>query len=293
MIEEKSWASHLFDLCNHLLLIALAVLCIVPFIHVVALSFSSRAAAEGRFVTLWPIGFNLENYARVLQGSAFRQSVIITVQRTVLGTALSLMLTILTAYPLSKSASQLRGRNAMMYLVLFAMLFPAGLIPWFLVINDLGMLDTMWALVIPSALSPWHVILLANFFGDIPPEMEEAAVVDGANQWTVLTRIYVPLSGPAIATMVLLSSVLQWNSWFDGQVLMSTAAKYPLQTYLRLIIVESNAIRQAVGAEGLASISNRGFRGAAIALTTLPILFVYPFIQKYFMTGMRLGAIKG
>jgi putative aldouronate transport system permease protein len=181
----------------------------------------------------------------------------------------------------------------MMYLVLFAMLFPAGLIPWFLVINDLGMLDTMWALVIPSALSPWHVILLANFFGDIPPEMEEAAVVDGANQWTVLTRIYVPLSGPAIATMVLLSSVLQWNSWFDGQVLMSTAAKYPLQTYLRLIIVESNAIRQAVGAEGLASISNRGFRGAAIVLTTLPILFVYPFIQKYFMTGMRLGAIKG
>ncbi|MGI6379275.1 MAG: carbohydrate ABC transporter permease [Anaerolineae bacterium] len=293
MLVEKGWRQWLFDVLNHVFLGALAIACVLPLVHLVAVSFSGRAAAEGYFVTLWPVDFGIRNYELAFRGQALQQSLIISIQRTVLGTAISLALTLLTAYPLSKTASRLKGRNIMMWLVLFAWLFPAGLIPWFLVIRSLGMLNTMWALVLPNGLPAWNVILMANFFRDVPTELEEAAIVDGASQWRIFASIYLPLSIPAVATMTLLSAVFHWNSWFDGMVLMTNRSRYPLMTYVREVVIQFEAMRQAADTQALEQIGTRGFKAALIVVATLPILCVYPFLQRYFVTGMRLGAIKG
>ena len=228
MIEERGVGSILFDIINHILVITLSILCIVPMVHLLAVSFSDRAAAVGGFVTFWPIRFTTESYEKVLQAGAFYSSFTISVQRTVLGTALNMLMTVLVAYPLSKSAVHFKGRNVFMWLFLFAMFFSGGLIPWFLVIRSLKMLNTLWALIIPSAVPIWNVILMMNFFRDIPKELEEAAIIDGASQWRVLWDVFLPVSLPSLATLTLFAAVNHWNAWFDGMILMLDPRKYPL-----------------------------------------------------------------
>ena len=294
MVEGRNWGSRLFDVANHVLLVLFAFACLLPMIHVLAVSFSDRAASAGGFVTVWPIGFTTANYEKILQAGTIYQAARISVQRTVLGTAINLLLTVLTAYPLSKTPEAFKGRKIFMWVFVFAMLFSGGLIPWFLVIRNLGLINKIWALVLPGALPIWNVILTMNFFRDVPKELEEAAIIDGASHWRILWGVYVPISVPVLATMTLFSAVGHWNAWFDGMILMTKSTMYPLQTFLRSVIVASNL--QAVltlDPKELYELSDRSARGATIFIATIPILLIYPFLQPYFVTGIRLGAVKG
>lgn len=294
MVEEKNWGSRLFDVANHLFLILFAAACLFPMIHILAVSFSDRAASTGGFVTVWPIRFTTANYEKILQARAIYTAAWVSVQRTLVGTLLNLLLTILTAYPLSKSAQVWKGRNIFVWIVVFSMFFGGGLIPWFLVIRSLGLLNTVWALILPGALPVWNVILTMNFFRDVPRELEEAAIIDGASHWRILWDVYVPISVPALAVMTLFSAVGHWNSWFDGMVLMSRTTLYPLQTFLRSVVVTMNlSMLLTMDAKTMYEISDRSARAATILISTIPILIVYPFVQRYFIVGIKLGAVKG
>jgi putative aldouronate transport system permease protein len=295
MVEERGWGSRLFDVANYIFLCVFGTLCLLPLIHVVAVSLSDRAASAGGFVILWPVRFTTANYGKIFESGALYRAGVISIQRTVIGTALNLLLTVTTAYPLSKAASTFKGRNAFMWCFLFAMLFSGGLIPWFLVIRSLGLINKIWALILPGALPIWNVILMMNFFRDIPKELEEAAFIDGASHWRILWNVYLPISVPALATMTLFSAVWHWNSWFDGMILMTKNVLYPLQTFLRTVVVEMDLTVLSLSLDDaqLYELSDRSAKAATIIIATVPILIVYPFVQRYFITGIRLGAIKG
>jgi putative aldouronate transport system permease protein len=247
----------------------------------------------GGFVTLWPIGFTWQNYQEVLTAGPVYQAFLVSVQRTVLGTAINMAMTILAAYPLSKRPREFKGRNWFMWIVIIALLFNGGLIPWFLVVRNLGLINTLWALVLPGALPIWNVILLMNFFREIPRELEEAAIIDGASYWDTLLRLYLPLSAPALATLTLFAAVFHWNSWFDGMILITKNSQYPIMTFLRTVVIDMNLQILSVNIEDIYNLSDRSIRATNIIVATLPILVVYPFLQRYFIHGIRLGAVKG
>ena len=293
MIQEKSIASRLFDIGNYLFLLLFALACLFPMVHIVAVSLSDRAASMGGFVTLWPIGTTMQNYLEILEAGPVYKAFLVSVLRTVLGTSLNMTMTVLAAYPLSKSRQEFKGRTVFMWILLFAMLFNGGLIPWFLVIRNLGLLNTLWALVLPGALPIWNVILLMNFFREIPRELEEAAIIDGASYWRILWHIYLPLSVPALATLTLFAAVFHWNAWFDGMILIMDNSKYPIMTFLRTVVVDMNLQVLSVNMEDIYNLSDRSIRAANIVVATVPILIVYPFLQRYFIHGIRLGAVKG
>jgi putative aldouronate transport system permease protein len=293
MIERRGWGSTLFDVINHVLLAALAILCVIPLVHLWAVSFSDRAAATGGLVTFWPIRFTYVSYKKVLEAGAFVSAFFVSIKRTVLGTALQMVLVILMGFPLSKSKEELPGRNLIMGLVIFAYLFNGGLIPWFLAIRSLGILNTIWALIIPPALPVWNVILMMNFFRNVPKEIEEAAIIDGASYWQVLYHVYLPVSIPALATLTLFGAVGHWNAWFDGMILIKDRAKIPLQTFLRTIVIRMDMNELLRNPEQFMQFSNRSLRAAQILVTVVPILIVYPFLQRYFIHGITLGAVKG
>jgi putative aldouronate transport system permease protein len=180
-----------------------------------------------------------------------------------------------------------------MWIVIIALLFNGGLIPWFLVVRNLGLINTLWALILPPALPIWNVILLMNFFREIPRELEEAAIMDGASYWDTLRHITIPLSVPALATLTLFAAVFHWNSWFDGMVLITKNSQYPIMTFLRTVVIDLNLQVLSVNIEDIYNLSDRSIRAANIIVATLPILAVYPFLQRYFIHGIRLGAVKG
>lgn len=295
MIEDKSWGWRVFKVLNYVALSLVGLICIVPLIHFLAVSFSDRAASVGGLVTMWPVRFTTASYDLVLKAPLFYQSLIVSAQRIVFGVSLQMAVTILTAYPLSKTGRRFKGRNFMMWLLLVGLFTDWGIIPWWLVIRNLGLMNTVWALVIPPGMSPLNVILMMNFFRDIPQELDDAARIDGASHWKRLFQIYVPLSIPAIATLTLFSVVFHWNSWFDGMVLIYDVNKLPLQTFLRAIVIgldTSNLALQPATAQFLLY-SERSIRAASIFLSIVPVLILYPFLQRYFVTGIRLGSIKG
>ena len=293
MIQENSIFSRIFDVFNHVFLILLALLCLLPFVHILAVSLSATAPSMGGFVTFWPIGFNLENYDKILKAGAFQSSFMISVERTLLGTAINMTLLVLAAYPLSKAEREFKGRNIFMWIFLFAMLFNGGLIPTFLVVRSLGLMDSLWALILPGALQIWSLFLMMNFFRDVPKELEEAAVIDGANHFQILWSVFLPISVPALATLTLFAAVGHWNAWFDGAIYMTRAEHYPLQTFLRTVVVQLDVTRLGINPRDLAQLSNRSLKAAQIFVTILPILVVYPLLQRYFISGLKLGAVKG
>ena len=292
MIRDKSTFSLLFDACNYVFLAAFAILCLLPLVHIFAVSLSGRAPATGGFVSFWPIDFTLENYQEVMGSRTFLRSFGISVARVLTGTSLNMVLVILTAYPLSKTPRAFKGRTIFIWFFVFAMLFDGGLIPSFLVVRSLGLLNTLGSLILPGAVPIFSVILMMNFFRDVPKELEESAVIDGASHWRVLWHIYIPLSLPAIATLTLFSAVNHWNAWFDGLIYMTDNANYPMQTFLRTVVVEFDLTNVGIDPRDLQRLSDRAIRGAQIFVATVPILVVYPFLQRYFISGIKLGAVK-
>ncbi len=292
MIRDNNWFSLLFDAFNYVFLAAFAILCLLPLAHIFAVSLSGRAPATGGFVSFWPLDFTIENYQEVMGSRTFLRSFMISVARVLSGTSLNMALVILTAYPLSKTSRVFKGRTIFIWFFVFAMLFDGGLIPSFLVVRSLGLLNTLGSLILPNAVPIFSVILMMNFFRDVPKELEESALIDGASHWKVLWYIYIPLSLPAIATLTLFAAVNHWNAWFDGLIFMTDNANYPMQTFLRTVVVELDLTNVGIDPRDLQRLSDRAIRGAQIIVATVPILVVYPFLQRYFISGIKLGAVK-
>ncbi|MBO7744579.1 carbohydrate ABC transporter permease [Paenibacillus sp. MWE-103] len=291
---DSSWGRRIFAALNYALLAAVAAACLLPIANVLALSFSTSAAVGSGQVKLWPVGFNLKSYAFVLGKPEFARAFGVSLLRVAAGVPLNMLLTILIAYPLSKDRNQFRWRGFYAWYFVATMLFSGGLIPWYMTIKMTGILDSFWALILPGAVPVMNVVLLLNFFKSLPDEIEEAGLMDGAGRWQALWRIAVPLSAPAIATLTLFCIVTHWNSWFEGLILMNRPERYPLQSYLQTVIVNRDlTLMSAVDVAKWSMISDRTSRAAQVIVAMVPVLLVYPFLQKYFAEGIVMGSVKG
>jgi putative aldouronate transport system permease protein len=293
MVKDNTLGSLLIDIIVIVVLVILALSTILPLWYTLCLSLSDKSAAAAGFVTLWPVGFNLTSYQSIVGDSQFFNSFWISIKRVVLGTGAELIATLLMAYPLSKSVRQFPARNVIMWFLIFAWLFSGGLIPWYQTMKSIGMINNIWGLVLGNSLPIFNVILAVNFFRNLPKEIEEAALIDGAGPWQIFLQIYLPLSKPMIATIALFSMVYHWNEFFNGLVLSTRQAFYPLQTYIQQqIVVINTATLTQDQIQMLNEISNQTLDAAKIFIAMIPILLIYPFLQKYFIQGITLGSVK-
>ena len=283
----------IFQFFNYTILIILGLSCFLPMIHVLSLSFSSSAAASSGMVGLWPVQFTTDSYRYVASKAEFWRSTLVSFRRVLIGVPAQMIMTILIAYPLSREASNFKSRNIYTWFFIITMLFGGGLIPTYMVIKSVKLIDSIWALIIPSMVPVYHIILLLNFFRSVPRSIEEAAFIDGAGHVRTLFQIYVPLSKPALATLILFCAVNHWNSWFDGLIYMNKTTNYPLQSYLQTVIIARD-MAEITTADmfSLKNISDRTNKAAQVFLAIIPIACVYPFLQKYFTTGIVLGSVK-
>ena len=266
--------------------------CLLPLWNMIAISFSGSDAVAANEVGLNPKDVNFTAYSKLLNDSQFWKSFLISVERVVLGLAINMFFTVTMAYPLSKSKRRFPAREIYIKFVIFAMLFSGGIIPLFMVVSNLHLTNTIWSLVLPGAVPVFNVILLINFFRGVPEALDDAARIDGASPLQILTKIYLPVSLPALATVALFSIVNHWNDYFSGLIYMSKAAMYPLQTYIQQLTVDITQVTDAEQLKQMASMNNRTFNAAKIVVSTVPLLVIYPFLQKYFVSGMVIGAVK-
>ncbi|WP_079912304.1 carbohydrate ABC transporter permease [Paenibacillus sp. 32352] len=293
MVRNKTVSARLAEAALLLIMLLISILSLAPVLHTFSVSFSDNAAASGGFVKFWPVGFNMESYKRIMEEPHFLNSFIVSVKRVLLGGAINFLLTVLMAYPLSRSTKEFPQRNLYMWFMLFTMLFSGGIIPLYLTVKALGLFNTIWALVLPGAVPVFNVILLMNFFRNMPKELSEAGYMDGAGPWYMMVMVFVPLSLPSLATVTLFSIVGHWNSFFDGLIFMRSAENYPLQTYIQQLVVNLNIVElDSSQAELLMKVSDKTLNAAKIVVSMVPILLVYPFLQKYFIHGIMLGSVK-
>ena len=291
MSIKRSKGEKTFSVLNYLFLGGFALLCLFPFIHVIAQSLSSQRAIVSGEVLFLPIETTFLAYKEIFMDQDFIRAFVVSVLRTVVGTFASVFFTILLAYPLSKT--YIKGRGVILFLIVFTMIFNGGMIPTFLVVRETGLLNTFWAYIIPGLISAFNVIIVKNFFQSIPQELEESAKMDGCSNLGILFKIVIPLSMPVIATISLFVAVFHWNSFFDAVLYITDSSLYPLQVYLReLIQFNTSGIDLKDNLEQ-ALIANESIKAAALIASTLPILIVYPFLQKYFVTGVMIGSVKG
>ena len=304
MVRDRSLAYRMIDWVLYAILIIMALSCLLPFLHLLAKSFSDKAAVSANVIAFWPLGFNTENYAYVLSDRQFISSFGVSTVRVLLGVVLTLIITVVTAYPLSRDRVHMPGRTVIKVMFLIGMLFSAGLIPYFLAVRNLGLYNNFLVLVIPGALSIFNTIVVMNFFRGIPVELEEAAVLDGATHLQILFRVFIPVSLPVLATITLFTAVGHWNSWFDGIVFLSKSESWPLQSFMYTIItsrmlewqtsgIGMNQQNAAQSAQSFINATPQGLVAAMIFIASLPIMMVYPFLQRYFVTGLTIGSVKG
>ena len=290
---KSSPARKAFLVVNYFFLTLVMCISLFPLVHVFALSLSSNSAAQAGWVTILPVDFTLDSYQYILAKPEFFQSFGVSVVRVVLGTLLSIGLTILCAYAMAQPDERFHARKYYVGVFLVTMVFSGGLIPLFIVVKSVGIYNSIWALILPGAVQTFNIILMLNFFRGLPYALTESALIDGANHFQIMTKIIVPVSKPSLATVGLFTMVNHWNSWFDGMIYISDTAKYPLQTYLRNVIqsVDIASIDlTSVGA--MTNVSQKTVTAAQIFVAIIPILLVYPLLQKYFITGMTLGSVK-
>ena len=290
--RQRVWTGPQIILALIILIVSLT--CVLPFINVAAISLSSKSAILRGDVTFWPVEFETTAYNAIFSDPTMIRSLVFTIIITVVYTLFSMILTILMAYPLTKK--RLKGRKFFNFLALFTMYFSGGTIPLYLNIKELGLLDTPWALILPGMLSTYNMIILKSFFTALPDSLEEAATIDGANDFQILLRIVLPLSMASLATLTLFYAVGKWNSFQDALYYIQNKAYQPLQLKLYHIIKGSQAVDIAAmegGSSAVASSVSESIEPASIIFATLPILIVYPFVQRYFVAGVTIGAVKG
>lgn len=297
MNQYKTTGNKIFNFVNVLFLLLLSLSCVLPFVHLLAVSFSGSSAVNAGIVGFVPVDFTTTAYSYALKGGKFLRALVISFERVIIGTLLNIVLMVITAYPLSKTNKQVAGRNIYMGFFLVTMLISGGMIPTYLVVSGLGLKDTIWALILPTALPVYNMVILMNFIRGIPEGMEEAAAIDGASPIQILVQILLPVLKPALATVGLFCIVNHWNDWFSGMIYMNNPANYPLQTYLQTLLKNFEQILQNENSTDittlLAQMNARTGRAAQLFLGALPVMVIYPFLQKYFTKGLVLGSVKG
>ncbi|MCI1859602.1 MAG: carbohydrate ABC transporter permease [Sporolactobacillus sp.] len=285
----KTKGYKVFSVFNAIFLTVVALTCFLPLVHLFAVSLSGKAAVNSGAVSFWPVDLTGNAYTEIFRNGDFLHSIIVSLERTILGTAISMFLITTAGYALSKD---FRGRSPLMWIFVFTMLFNGGLIPSYVLVSSLGLKDTIWALVLPGAFSAYNLILIVNFFRTIPKALEEAALIDGANFFTIFWKIYLPLSTAGLATVGLFIMVGNWNAWFDGILYMSQTHNYPLASFLQTVVIQNTTQNMALDPTAANQMSQNTIKAAQIFIGTLPIILVYPFLQKYFVKGIVMGAVK-
>ncbi len=275
---------------SYVVMTLFAILCFFPFYYIFIVSISDPDQVREGTMILYPQGFSLEAYEVTLSHARFYSSLKVSVIRTLAGTALGVVFSSALAYAVSRP--YLRGRKWLTLFLIFTMLFNGGMIPTYLVVRYTGLIDTIWALIIPNMINTFNVIVLINFFRAVPAELEESAKIDGANDLVIFLRLMIPVAMPAIATITLFIAVYHWNALMDGILYINTSTKKPLQVYLNDIVAagQTQDMFQDASARWMPTMS---LKSATIFASTLPILIVYPFLQKYFVKGVMVGSVKG
>ncbi|MEK3720734.1 carbohydrate ABC transporter permease [Paenibacillus sp. FSL H8-0034] len=292
MKKESSFSKReLFPYVNGLVLTVFGLLCLLPFLHVISKSVSEETAVTAGKVGLFPVGIQWDTFYFVIVKSgflsAFRNSLFITI----VGTILALLVTVMAAYPLSKPG--FKGAKAILMLYVFTMLFSGGIIPGYVLMKSLGLLDSLWSLILPGIIVPFNMLVMKTFFEGIPESLEESAKIDGASYMRILFEIVLPISMPVIATIGLFYGVGYWNSFFNAMIYINSQDLKPLQLFLYEMIVNSDTNLKEMSSDEMMNITSEGVKAATIVVSALPIMVVYPFLQKYFVKGLTLGSVKG
>ncbi|MGG3840434.1 carbohydrate ABC transporter permease [Paenibacillus thiaminolyticus] len=294
-IGKKSIGEKVFDTANVVFLILFSITAVYPFLNVMSISFSTSSAANAYGLKLWPQEISLDGYRAVFANKLIWTGYYNTIFRTVLGTFLNVIFSVMCAYPLSKK--YLPHRNLFTAFIVFTMFFSGGLIPNYLLIKELGLLESRWSLILPGLIAAFTMIIVRNYFMSLPEEVEESARIDGANDMRILFSIVLPMSMPIIATISLWYAVAHWNAWFDSLLYISDPNKAVLGNVLRKIVIEGSSqfqqFDQGFNQNGQATVTPDIIKAATIMVATVPIICVYPFVQKYFVKGVIVGSLKG
>ncbi|WNQ08897.1 carbohydrate ABC transporter permease [Paenibacillus aurantius] len=292
-MNKRTYADYSLDAVIYLVLILMALSTLLPFANVLAKAVSAEWAVLSGKVGLFPIGFQLDTMKFVATSPQFIRSFLISVGVTIVGTLLSLLITAVTAYPLSKR--KLPGISVILILFVFTMMFSGGIIPNYLLVRKLGLLNTLGSLILPALISVFNMLVIKSYYESLPESLEESAKMDGAKDWTILFRIILPLSGPVLATIGLFYAVSYWNDFFSPMLYINSPSLKPLQLYLRDIVMDANSVTAGLdrSADDLMNVSSEGVQAATVIASTIPILLVYPFLQKYFIKGVLIGSVKG
>lgn len=294
MAIKESRGDQIFKTCVVIVVVLLAFICLVPFLNILAVSMSGRDEVQSGMVFLWPVNLDFKAYNTVFSNSKMWRSLWFTIKITVTQTVLALAMTCMCAYPMSRS--DLKGRNFFLTFFMFTMYFSGGMIAGYLNISSLGLMDSFWVLVLPGLISTYNMILMKTFFGSLPKELEESAYIDGANDAVILVRIILPLSKAMLATLGLFYAVGRWNGFSDALLYINTEAKFPLQLKLRQIITQysaSDELRQDTQDALAEKLVLETVRAACLIFSMVPIMMVYPWLQKYFVKGVMIGSVKG
>jgi putative aldouronate transport system permease protein len=290
---RKNTSRKLFIVLNTACCAALAVLCLLPLLHILAVSLSGKDAIITGKVGLLPVRFTIDNYRYVMKDQEFYTAFGVSVFRTVLALGVQVTMTFLAAYPISLGKKYFHARGFYTWFFMVAVLFNGGLIPTYLTVKNTGLLNSIWSLVLPGAVPLFYVIIMQNFIKTIPGEIYEAAVIDGTDQFGIMLRIILPLCQVSIATISLFIMVDNWNAWYDGMLYINDNNKFPLQTYLRGIVVVTD-MKQLMDINSIAKlVASQGADAAKIFIAIIPVLAVYPFVQKHFVKGIVIGSVKG
>ena len=289
LIKSKSFG---FDLINRVFLLLVAAACLLPFIYVAAASLTTPEELLVKRIVFFPSKVTFAAYQYIFSSKIIPQSLLVSIFITVFGTLINISMTALMAYPLSRK--NLRGRRYLLLMVVFTMLFNGGMIPTYLVVSSLNLLNSFWALWLPTAISAFNLILMKNFFQEIPNELIEAVKIDGGNDWQILTKVILPLSLPAIAAFSLFYAVGHWNAFFNAILYIKDADRWPIQVWLRqIVLLSSGGFSDASVMSEVEYIPSVNTQYAVIIFATVPVLMIYPFVQKYFAKGVLVGSIKG
>lgn len=293
MVIRKSFGEKVFDACNYALLAALTLASLYPFVYVVFASFSEHTRLAAHTGLLFSsLGFSWQAYVEVFKNPMVAIGYKNTLIYVILGTSVNLVMTSLGAYVISRK--RFFWRNGITYMIVFTMFFHGGLIPTYLLVKNLGLINSVWAMVLPVAINTWNLWIMRTSFASIPDSLEESAKIDGANDLVILFRIIVPLSMPVIAVMLLYYGVYHWNSWFNALIYLRERGMFPLQLVLREILIINSTESMTLDADFADKESvGETIKYAAIIVATLPILLAYPFLQRYFVKGVMIGAVKG
>lgn len=291
MVPTRTWHERLELALIYLGLSLFALIAILPFLHTIARSFSAEAPIARGEVYLWPVNLTLDAYQRLIVGGAFWRGYWNSFVITTLGTAVQMLMTVLAAYPLSRAS--LPGRSWLTLLIIFQMIFPPGLIPFYLTVRQVGLMDSYWAVIIPYAINTFNLIVLVNYFRGLPAEMEEAAIIDGANDLQVLWHVMLPLSTPVIMTLALFYAVENWNLFLPAIFFINDGSKQPVQVILRDMIWSLQLMTQTASADQMERLAGlEALKAASVFIAAIPMLIAYPFVQRFFIKGIMLGAVK-